>query len=49
MHQDIKLRRKMKDDDDYPREIFCYYISEIPMGLLHYDRECLSERVYDGE
>ena len=41
MHQDIKLRRKMKDDDDYPRDIFCYYISEIPMGLLHYDRECL--------
>lgn len=27
---------------------FCYYISEIPMGLLHYDRECLSERMYDG-
>lgn len=49
MHQDINLRRKMKDDDDYPRDIFCYYISEIPMGLLHYDRECLSERVYDGE
>ena len=41
MHQDIKLRRKMKDDDDYPRDIFCYYISEIPMRLLHYDRECL--------
>lgn len=31
----------MKDDDDYPRDIFCYYISEIPMRLLHYDRECL--------
>ena len=28
---------------------FCYYISEIPLGLLHYDRECLSERMYDGE
>ena len=41
MQLDIKLRRKMKDDDDYPRDIFCYYISEIPMGLLHYDRECL--------
>ena len=49
MHQDIEYRRKMKREDDYPRDTFCYYISEIPMGLLHYDRECLSERVYDGE
>ena len=38
----------MKEEDDYPLDTFCY-ISEIPMGLLHYDRECLSERVYDGE
>ena len=49
MHQDIEYRRKMKREDDYPRDTFCYYISEIPMGLLHYDRECLSERMYDGE
>lgn len=39
----------MKEEDDYPLGTFCYYISEIPLGLLHYDRECLSERVYDGE
>ena len=25
-------------EDDYPLDTFCYYISEIPMGLLHYDR-----------
>ena len=49
MHQDIEYRRKMKREDDYPRDTFCYYISEIPMGLLHYDRECLSERMYDGD
>ena len=49
MHQDVQYRKKMKEEDDYPLDTFCYYISEIPMGLLHYDRECLSERVYDGE
>ena len=38
----------MKEEDDYPLDTFCYYISEIPLGLLHYDREYLSERVYDG-
>ena len=49
MHQDVQYRKKMKEEDDYPLDTFCYYISEIPMRLLHYDRECLSERVYDGE
>ncbi len=49
MHQDVLYRKKMKEEDDYPLDTFCYYISEIPMGLLHYDRECLSERMYDGE
>ena len=49
MHQDVLYRKKMKKEDDYPLDTFCYYISEIPLGLLHYDRECLSERVYDGE
>ena len=49
MHQDVLYRKKMKEEDDYPLDTFCYYISEIPLGLLHYDRECLSERVYDGE
>lgn len=49
MHQDILYRKKMKEEDDYPLDTFCYYISEIPLGLLHYDRECLSQRVYDGE
>ncbi|MEI3068582.1 MAG: hypothetical protein V8T23_03405 [Prevotella sp.] len=49
MHQDVQYRKKMKEEDDYPLDTFCYYISEIPLGLLHYDRECLSERVYDGE
>lgn len=27
----------MKEEDDYPLDTFCYYISEIPLGLLHYD------------
>ena len=49
MHQDVLYRKKMKEEDDYPLDTFCYYISEIPMGMLHYDRECLFERVYDGE
>ena len=49
MHQDVQYRKKIKEEDDYPMDTFCYYISEIPMGLLHYDRECLSERMYDGE
>ncbi len=49
MHQDVLYRKTMKEEDDYPLDTFCYYISEIPLGLLHYDRECLSERVYDGE
>ena len=49
MHQDVLYRKKMKEEDDYPLDTFCYYISEIPLGLLHYNRECLSERVYDGE
>ena len=49
MHQDVLYRKKMKEEDDYPLDTFCYYISEIPMGLLHYNRECLSERVYDRE
>ena len=38
MHQDVLYRKKMKEEDDYPLDTFCYYISEIPMGLLHYDR-----------
>ena len=38
MHQNVLYRKKMKEEDDYPLDTFCYYISEIPMGLLHYDR-----------
>ena len=49
MHQDVLYRKKMKEEDDYPMDTFCYYISEIPMGLMHYEREYLSQRVYDGE
>ena len=33
MHQDVLYRKKMKEEDDYPLDTFCYYISEIPMGL----------------
>lgn len=30
MHQDVLYRKKMKEEDDYPMDTFCYYISEIP-------------------
>ena len=30
MHQDVQYRKKMKEEDDYPMDTFCYYISEIP-------------------
>ena len=49
MRKDIGYRKKMKEEDDYPMDTFCYYISECPMGLMHYERECLSQRMYDGE
>ena len=49
MRKDIGYRKKMKEEDDYPMDTFCYYISETPMGLLHYEREYLSQRMYDGE
>ena len=49
MRKDIGYRKKMKEEDDYPMDTFCYYISEIPMGLMHYERECLSQKMYDGE
>ena len=31
MHQDVLYRKKMKEEDDYPLDTFCYYISEIPL------------------
>ena len=49
MHKDVCYRKKMKEEDDYPMDTFCYYISECPMGLMHYEREYLSQRMYDGE
>ena len=49
MRKDIGYRKKMKEEDDYPMDTFCYYISEMPMGLMHYEREYLSQRMYDGE
>ncbi len=49
MRKDIGYRQKMKEEDDYPMDTFCYYISECPMGLMHYEREYLSQRMYDGE
>ena len=48
MHQDVLYRKKMKEEDDYPLDTFCYYISEIPMGLLLRPRMSF-ERMYDGE
>lgn len=49
MRKDIGYRKKMKEEDDYPMDTFCYYISECPVGLMHYEREYLSQRMYDGE
>lgn len=49
MRKDIGYRKKMKEEGDYPMDTFCYYISELPMGLMHYEREYLSQRMYDGE
>ena len=49
MRKDIGYRQKMKEEDDYPMDTFCYYISELPVGLMHYEHECLSHRMYDGE
>ena len=46
MRKDIGYRQKMKEEDDYPMDTFCYYISECPMGLLHYEREHLSQRIF---
>ena len=49
MRKDIGYRKKIKEEDDYPIDIFCYYISECPMGLMHNEREYLSQRMYDGD
>lgn len=49
MRKDIGYRKNMKEEDDYPMDTFCYYISKLPMGLMHYEREYLSQRMYDGE
>ena len=49
MHQDILYRKKMKEEDDYPLDTFCYYISEIPMGCCTttanvFLKECMTVR-----
>lgn len=49
MHQDILYRKKIKETDDWMQDVFCYYISEQPMNMMHFKGEYLSQRVYDAE
>ena len=48
MHQDILYRKKIKETDDWMQDVFCYYISEQPMSIMHFNGEYLSQRVYDA-
>lgn len=49
MHQDILYRKKIKESDDWMQEVFCYYISEKPLDMMHFKGEYLSQRMYDAE
>ncbi len=49
MHQDILYRKKIKETDDWMQEVFCYYISEKPLDIMHFKGEYLSQRMYDAE
>ncbi len=39
MRQDILYRKKMKETDDWMQDIFCYYISEKPLSMMHFKGE----------
>lgn len=49
MHQDILYRKKQKETDDWMRDVFCYYISEKPLGIMLSKGEYLSQRMYDAK
>lgn len=49
MHQDILYRKRQKETDDWMQEVFCYYISEKPLDMMHFKGEYLSQRMYDAE
>lgn len=49
MHQDILYRKKIKESDDWMQEVFCYYISDKPLDMMHFKDEYLSQRMYDAE
>lgn len=49
MRQDILYRKKQKEMDDWMRDVFCYYISEKPLGIMLSKGEYLSQRMYDAE
>lgn len=49
MQQDILYRKKLKETDDWMQDVFCYYISEKPMSMMHFKGEYLSQQVYDAE
>lgn len=49
MFQDILYRKRQKETDDWMRDVFCYYISEKPLGIMLSNGEYLSQRMYDAE
>ena len=49
MHQDILYRKRQKETDDWMQDVFCYYISEKPLGFMLSKGEYLSQRMYDAE
>lgn len=49
MRQDILYRKKLKETDDWMRDVFCYYISEKPFGIMLSKGEYLSQCMYDAE
>ncbi len=49
MRQDILYRKRQKEMDDWMRDVFCYYISERPLGIMLSKGEYLSLRMYDAE
>lgn len=49
MRQDILYRKRQKETDDWMQDVFCYYISEKPLGIMLSNGEYLSQRMYDAE
>lgn len=39
IRQDILCRKKMKETDDWMQDVFCYYISEKPLNMMHFKGE----------